>query len=264
MKKFHLQPNAIHNGILLLVNAQHRLRDDFRPPTLVAIDPVFPDIKIALEARNALRAVLQAINNPQPPQSALNATTTNSAINNPETPARIIPVSGYRTLAEQQQIIADSIKENGEEFTARYVALPNASEHQTGLAIDLGLFTGETLDFIRPSFPRTGLCEQFRKVAPHYGFTERYRATKQPLTGIAAEEWHFRYVGRIAAEILAEHDWCLEELMENLWCAKKLATKSGTLEYINADALKNPTIELSAQDFVSGDNVNGFIIARFT
>ena len=31
----------------------------------------------------------------------------------------------------------DSMKENGRVFTEKYVALPDHSEHQTGLAIDL-------------------------------------------------------------------------------------------------------------------------------
>ncbi|MDO4544835.1 MAG: D-alanyl-D-alanine carboxypeptidase family protein, partial [Bacillota bacterium] len=60
---------------------------------------------------------------------------------------KIIPVSGYRTRKEQEQIYAGSIRDNGEIFTRKYVALPDHSEHQTGLAIDLGL-NQENIDFI--------------------------------------------------------------------------------------------------------------------
>jgi len=64
---------------------------------------------------------------------------------------QIVPVSGYRTKEEQEQIFEDSIKENGEEFTYQYVATPNASEHQIGLAIDLGLNL-DVIDFISKDF----------------------------------------------------------------------------------------------------------------
>ncbi|MFQ9411875.1 MAG: D-alanyl-D-alanine carboxypeptidase family protein [Evtepia gabavorous] len=50
----------------------------------------------------------------------------------------IVPVSGWRALEEQQAIWEDSLAENGLPFTQTYVAYPGHSEHQTGLAIDLG------------------------------------------------------------------------------------------------------------------------------
>ena len=51
---------------------------------------------------------------------------------------RIVPVSGWRSHAEQQALYADSVRDNGLEFTQKYVALPGCSEHETGLAIDVG------------------------------------------------------------------------------------------------------------------------------
>ena len=68
------------------------------------------------------------------------------------------------------------------------------SEHQTGLAIDLGL-ASEEIDVIRPNFPYSGVCAAFRKQAADYGFILRYPAGKEAVTGIAYEPWHFRYVG---------------------------------------------------------------------
>ncbi len=61
------------------------------------------------------------------------------ALNEIKSENKIVLVSGYRTLEEQTRIYETSLKENGEEFTRKFVALPNASEHQTGLAIDLAL-----------------------------------------------------------------------------------------------------------------------------
>ncbi len=65
---------------------------------------------------------------------------------------QIVPVSGWRSLEEQKAIYEQSLRDHGQEFTEQFVALPGHSEHQTGLAIDLGLRQPE-IDFIRPSFP---------------------------------------------------------------------------------------------------------------
>lgn len=122
----------------------------------------------------------------------------------------IVPVSGWRSGQEQQRIWDDSLRENGAEFTKTYVALPGHSEHQSGLAIDLGL-RGDTIDFIRPDFPYDGICGTFRELAADYGFVERYPAGKEALTGIGHEPWHFRYVGTPHARILTEQRLVLEE-----------------------------------------------------
>lgn len=122
----------------------------------------------------------------------------------------IIAVSGYRSEDEQRRIYAQSLSENGEEFTKKYVALPGHSEHQTGLAIDLGE-RREYVDFIAPEFPYTGLCGRFRENAARYGFIERYPKGKEHITGIAHEPWHFRYVGREHAEAMVKEGLTLEE-----------------------------------------------------
>lgn len=122
----------------------------------------------------------------------------------------IVPVSGWRSGAEQKQIWEDSLRENGMEFTRTYVALPGHSEHESGLAIDLGLKKDE-IDFIRPDFPYDGICGAFRALAPDYGFIERYPKGKEAVTGIGHEPWHFRYIGTKHARILTEAGMTLEE-----------------------------------------------------
>ena len=124
-----------------------------------------------------------------------------------------MPVSGWRSLEEQRDIFAASLREDGEEFTRKFVALPGCSEHQTGLAIDLAL-KKEKVDFICPDFPCEGICQRFRERAAAYGFIERYREEKKHLTGIAGEPWHFRYVGCPHAEIMEKLGMCLEEYRE--------------------------------------------------
>ena len=128
---------------------------------------------------------------------------------------QIVPVSGWRSQEEQQSLWEQSLRENGEGFTRKFVAAPGCSEHQTGLAIDLGL-RQEKLDFIRPEFPYTGICQNFRRRAARYGFIQRYPSGKEHITGIAHEPWHFRYVGIPHGEIISTLSVTLEEYLELL------------------------------------------------
>ena len=183
-------------------------------------------------------------------------------------------VSGYRSEKEQTDIYESSLKENGAEFTAKFVALPNHSEHQTGLAIDLGL-EKENIDFICPDFPYEGICEKFRAVAPQYGFIERYRKGKENITKIAPEPWHFRYVGFPHSAIISENNFALEEYIEYL---KQFSANDTHLKYdngkthfeifyIQAEKADNTKIMLPCHTDgaapayeISGNNVDGFVV----
>lgn len=181
---------------------------------------------------------------------------------------RIVPVSGWRTRAEQEEIYAQSLLENGEVFTKKYVALPDHSEHQTGLAIDLGV-KKEEIDFIRPEFPYTGICGKFRGMAADYGFIERYGKDKEKITGIAHEPWHFRYVGKPHAAVMEERGLCLEEYLMFL----KAYTRERPLVFCGADgslaeiyyvpAECGETVLTLPDDGayrISGNNMDGFIV----
>ena len=191
MKTLTLKREALNQGSLLLVNARHPLPESVAPERLTP----FNGTDVLLERRTAL--VLENL---------FHALGCGSSF---------LPVSGYRTLEEQKQIYASSLAEHGEAFTRKYVALPDCSEHQTGLAIDLAL-NREPVDFIRPWFPRDGICRRFREKMISYGFVERYPEGKEGITGIAAEPWHFRYVGIPHAAIMERHGFCLEEYIDYL------------------------------------------------
>ena len=49
-----------------------------------------------------------------------------------------------------------------------------------------------------------------------YGFIQRYPSGKTSITGVANEPWHYRYVGKKAAEEIHQSGMCLEEYVENL------------------------------------------------
>ena len=146
MTKITLTNDKIYEGNLILVNADYELRTSDEKD-LTAVDPKYPDILLKREAANILQMILEKIGSR----------------------GDIVPVSGYRSFKEQTDIYEKSMIESGREFTEKFVALPNHSEHQTGLAIDLGL-NKDDIDFICPDFPYEGICEEFRKLAPKYGF----------------------------------------------------------------------------------------------
>lgn len=191
LKMISLTASQLERGNLLLVNERHPLRQSVAPDRLT---PFFGS-QVLLERRTAL--VLENL------------------FRSLGCAASVIPVSGYRTLDEQKQIYASSLAEHGEEFTRKYVALPGCSEHQTGLAIDLAL-NREPFDFIRPYFPKDGICGRFREKMISYGFVERYPEGKEAVTGIAPEPWHFRYVGLPHGAIMERHGFCLEEYIDYL------------------------------------------------
>lgn len=230
---------GIHSGLLVLVNAEHPIRRRERP----VLAPAAPGSDVLLDTRAA--AMLTGL------ISRLGAA------------GEIVPVSGWRSMREQREIWDGSMAENGTEFTRKYVALPGCSEHQTGLAIDLAL-RSDNIDFIRPAFPYDGICGRFRALAADYGFIERYQAGKEHITGIAAEPWHFRYVGRPHARLMSDNGLCLEEYVELLrsypYPERLLETRGGVYEADVGFAFAKSELELPDAPYqISGNNVDGYI-----
>lgn len=84
-------------------------------------------------------------------------------------------------------------------------AAPGTSEHNSGLAIDIGTSKGD----FSGSAEEAWLLEH----AHEYGFILRYPADKTDITGFAYEPWHFRYVGKEQAALIKESGLCLEEYL---------------------------------------------------
>ena len=248
MRTINLDGLSIYNGNLILVNKEHPItRMDKYSASLVSVNSSYPEILLDYIAAKELSQIINLLN----------------------ANYEILPVSGYRTLSEQKQIYSNSLKENGAEFTEKFVALPNRSEHQTGLAIDLAENNSE-YDFIRPHFPYSGICLQFRKKAIHYGFIERYPKGKEEITGIAHEPWHFRYVGYPHSEIMSMKNLTLEEYIKYIgnfpYQGKhlKFFNYGYTYEIFYCSLTfiqQNPlTLPANIPYQISGNNIDGFII----
>ncbi len=245
MNRILIQKQEIYKGNLILVNRNHPIKFKVEQEKLIPVTKTTPTILLEQTSLTMLQKLLTAVSSN----------------------GEIVPVSGYRSYVEQKDIYINSLKENGEPFTHKYVAFPNCSEHQTGLAIDLGQ-NSEYIDFITPNFPYYGICQKFREKACEYGFIERYPANKENITGIGAEPWHFRYVGVPHSLIMKREEKTLEEYMELL---KKTNYDN---PYIYQD--HHEWIEVFYQEYteelkelclpedlpyeISGNNVDGFII----
>ncbi|WP_354241695.1 M15 family metallopeptidase [Agromyces sp. PvR057] len=91
--------------------------------------------------------------------------------------------SAFRSYSTQVDLYGD-----GSDPTT---APPGASEHQTGLAMDIGAENGCTFECLEDS-PEG---EWLRANAYRFGFLLRYPADKVDVTGYPHEAWHYRYIG---------------------------------------------------------------------
>lgn len=138
-----------------------------------------------------------------------------------------VVVSTYRTLAQQEanyQSVYQSYINQGlshEEAVKRtedYIALPNASEHSTGLAVDLtepGLYQAGEGGLVE-AFEDTPEGQWLHEHAADYGFILRYPRGKEKITMIQYESWHFRFVGVESAQYIQENNLTLEEYVDIL------------------------------------------------
>ncbi len=123
----------------------------------------------------------------------------------------LVSVSGYRSYQTQATIYQRSVKRKGSTAAAdKYVARAGASEHQLGLAMDLGWkdYRG-TSDKFSSSKAGAWCTENCWK----YGFILRYQEGWEDVTGYGAEAWHFRYVGLEDAARIYQNQMPLEEYL---------------------------------------------------
>lgn len=182
----------------ILVNRNHRLRRDFVPSNLYVVDDnegnfhQFKDPSLKPMLRLDIKCYVDML---------LNSAQENGYGN-------IIVDSGYRSYDYQSIVLEELIKEKGDE-AYNLVALPGASEHQTGLAFDIAYYqNGIYSDDIKESDNEVvWLMDNSYK----YGFILRYPKGKEHITGINFEPWHYRFVGIKLAKYLYDNNLTLEE-----------------------------------------------------
>lgn len=118
-------------------------------------------------------------------------------------------ISGYRSYYTQKSVYDGYVAGQGQAAADASSARPGHSEHQTGLAADLGVVGGACQ--LDQCFGQTPAGQWLASKAYRYGFVVRYPAGKEALTGYEYEPWHVRYVGTALATQLYGNGQILEQ-----------------------------------------------------
>ncbi len=127
--------------------------------------------------------------------------------------------SSYRAQETQQSLYDNKVQrlissgmseEEAKAEAAKAVAIPGTSEHQLGLAVDLVDANMQDLTSAQES---TETQKWLMANSWRYGFIHRYPNGKTDITGIIYEPWHYRYVGKAAAQEIFNRDITLEEYL---------------------------------------------------
>ncbi len=182
-------PQNNPRGNLFLVNRQWMVSEGFEPDNLREAEVPGSVRRMREDAAEALEEMYAACKE--------------------ETGMVLISVSGYRAYRSQYNIYHRklvSVKHN-EAKAQEYVAPPGASEHQTGLAMDVGQKNAAALN---EKFRNTVGGKWAAANCWRFGFILRYGETWEDITGYKYEPWHFRYVGKKLAKEIHEADVPLE------------------------------------------------------
>ena len=168
-------PQHDADGLLFLANRQYTLSEAYEPADLSMSDVPGQVRMMRPAAGEALKEMFAACKE--------------------ETGRQLLSISGYRSYARQNGIYRRKLRSvKGNEAKAQeYVAPPGASEHQTGLAMDIGQKNKIHLEV---SFGDTEGGKWCRENCWRFGFILRYDRTWEEVTGYQYEPWHFRYVGK--------------------------------------------------------------------
>ncbi|HXH04946.1 MAG TPA: M15 family metallopeptidase [Candidatus Nitrosotenuis sp.] len=124
--------------------------------------------------------------------------------------------SAYRSIVDQQKLYEDFVSTQGQAAADTYVANPGTSEHHTGLAVDLSDYSEScAADSDRCSIG-IATSQWLAENSYKYGYIVRYPEGKQPITGIAHEPWHYRYVGVPLAKMIYSSDLTLDETLRQM------------------------------------------------
>lgn len=106
----------------------------------------------------------------------------------------LMPISGFRSIADQNYLFFDVKAQQGENAAQRAAvsAPPGYSEHHTGYAIDIGDGSNSNTD-LQTSFEKTAAFRWLQANAAHFSFEMSF--AKNNAQGVSYEPWHWRFVG---------------------------------------------------------------------
>jgi len=189
--------DILNDELFILVNKNNKLAIDYEPNTLVDSDIAFEEYidckQLDKRTSNAAKEMFNA--------------ALKENIN-------LIAISGYRSYSVQENLYNSRVEVKGIEKTRQYTAEPGASEHQTGLAIDI---VCNDYPYLDEEFENTDAFKWLFNNCYKYGFILRYQKGKEDITGYNYEPWHFRYIGDVdIAKDIMERGICFEEFIDEV------------------------------------------------
>ena len=186
------RPSAADNELLTLVNPWNELPEDWQ----VDLVTLSNGLQIDRRCYDALQEMMDACR---------------------EAGYEPLICSAYRTQETQQDLFNNKVakleaggKSHDEavQEAGTVVAVPGTSEHQLGLTVDVVDVNNQNLTEEQEKTPTQKwlMANSWR-----YGFIHRYPNSKSDITGIIYEPWHYRYVGKAAAQDIFNRDITLEE-----------------------------------------------------
>lgn len=180
----------------------------------------------------------------------------------------ILVNSSYRTMEEQDAIYQIKVEQYSEEYASLFVAMPGFSEHHTGLAVDLTIYTDKNES--KTFEDNTDYIDWMTANAHKFGFILRYPSDKVDITKIGYESWHYRYIGKPHAYYMVTNNLCFEEYIELLrgytFDGKHLEITDDEgyhWEIYFVPAVSETTqvpVPKNTPYEISGNNVDGFIV----
>lgn len=188
------KPSAADNELLTLVNPWNKLPEDWQ----VDLVTLSNGLQIDRRCYDALQEMMDACR---------------------EAGYEPLICSAYRTQETQQDLFNNKVakleaggKSHDEavQEAGTVVAVPGTSEHQLGLTVDVVDVNNQNLTEEQEKTPTQKwlMANSWR-----YGFIHRYPNSKSDITGIIYEPWHYRYVGKDAAQEIFNKGITLEEYL---------------------------------------------------
>lgn len=185
--------NRAAENFLQLVDKTHSLPADYSPTDLVSLQDFRLDLaRTPLFLRQILIPDLQAM---------VQAARTEGIT--------LLISSTYRSYDYQAEVYARHVRNMGQAAADLVSAQPGHSQHQLGTAIDFGSITD--------AFAETAAGKWLEKNASKFGFSLSYPKDSRDITGYNWESWHYRYIGRTAAQLEQQYFMGMQQYLLQFW-----------------------------------------------
>jgi D-alanyl-D-alanine carboxypeptidase len=184
-------------GLLVLVDKTHSLPEGWEPSDLVNLHD-YPSLRLSRENLRMRALVMDDL-------LAMDHAAKADGVS-------LLLSSTYRSAAYQKTVYERNVREMGQAAADRESSRPRHSQHQLGTVIDFGS--------IRDDFTGTKMQRWLQANAWKYGFSLSFPDGYEAITGYRYESWHFRYIGRPAAQMCRRFFGDIQQLMLEFFHAR--------------------------------------------